>query len=346
MGAQSSHVCPVNSFDSFGINICTSGRRSALTSGSDDEITFRDTDTNELIHVEMMSSVVGSCPVRARYGSGRNNPMTRPRISLATDDSSSKFGKGKRAKSHASTHYQGDETHIDPHKVVLDWPESYRWQPRHWFLIVTKHDRKQYLLQIAANLDDRTREKVQEDIKDMEGVQTLASKFNMQIGENAGTRVLVCTPKPVEILQSHLPALLGISDVGLLIPYPGKLADIEKFVFDGRTDTFVDLPSAFFHYAMFITQGKQMVVDLQGEVTDDGDLLLIDPVLVQPATADPRIFCGVIPGGLNSKAFETLHPRCTPMCNMFDPHRKVKMQNNICGGCDIQVKDLTKNFGY
>jgi len=344
MGHQvSSYVCDEKGMCTAAyenLDFCTA-RRHSLWSFSDDKLTFRRLDTQEVIIVDMVVSIAGSCPLRGRYGSGSRNPMTRPRITISTDNSDD---QGKRASSSNAKPRQGYETFIPQgsHKSPVEWPATYRWQPRHWFHCVT-NDGHQYLLQITANLDDRIKDKLAIDMQDFEGVRTLAHKFNEQIGKKINSCVQVCTPMPVEIMNSHLPALLGVGDVGLLIPYPGAIGDIEKFVFDNQTDKFVDLPSAFFHYAMFITQGKQMVVDIQGEINEDGDLMLIDPVLLQVGTTDPRVFCGVLPGGIDSTTFEILHPQCTPICSMFDPKRKARTPNGrqMCGiGCDIQVRDL------
>merc|ERR1719408_453224 len=87
-------------------------------------------------------------------------------------------------------------------------------------------------------------------------------------------------------------------DCCTLSPYGAS--EVMKFVFDG-SETFHELPQAFFHYVAFASTGHLHVVDLQGAVEDEGDFLLLDPAIHRS---------------------EKPHPRCAPMCQVFDPQRK------------------------
>lgn len=116
-----------------------------------------------------------------------------------------------------------------------------------------------------------------------------------------------------------------------LTPY--QFDEVDKFVFEGN-EKFHELPQTFFHYVAWISGGKEMVCDLQGSLSDEGELTLIDPVLIRAGTNGvwDRITCAPP----NSKMplpplFDVLHPRCGQMCKSFDPSRAVKARRIGCG---------------
>eukprot|EP00397_Hematodinium_sp_SG-2012_P046318 GEMP01052285.1.p1 GENE.GEMP01052285.1~~GEMP01052285.1.p1 ORF type:complete len:302 (+),score=51.44 GEMP01052285.1:205-1110(+) len=274
-----------------------------------DKIVLRDFGSGDTYVIETVSSMKSDV-LRARFhlgkGGGASTSMALPR---------------------------------DKKGATLEFPDTYRFYAKHCFRITTTEGH-QYLLQVSSSLDDRTREWVELDVEDNLSAQTLAHKFNTQLGEQGGGFIFVCKPKAVEITQSHLPAILSEGDAALIFPYKGDLSEMQKFVFNAETDREVDLPGAFFHYSLFITQGREMVYDLQGEIDDNGDLFLLDPLVLSGGFNTDMIGCGPILGaGGPPGAFDALHPRCSPLCRLFDPVRKVRTNAGgmpfHCGGCNV-----------
>merc|ERR1712187_911112 len=124
--------------------------------------------------------------------------------------------------------------------------------------------------------------------------------------------------------------------MGKVLLYPFGETTVDKFVYDGKED-FVEMPHAFFHYVVNASGGKDMVTDLQGVIDEDGDLLLVDPLLVQaPSVTVANLLAVAATGGGHSKGagsdeFNRLHPRCGQLCKTFDPHRKGSTAKTFCG---------------
>merc|ERR1712196_145574 len=90
--------------------------------------------------------------------------------------------------------------------------------------------------------------------------------------------IRVVAPVVCEVLGSSVPQLVRAGDAVNIYPYPAE--EVRKFVFDGN-DEFLELPQAFFHYTAWSASGKEYVADLQGIQTDDGDVLVLDPVVLR-----------------------------------------------------------------
>mmetsp|Transcript_97659 Transcript_97659/g.209548 ORF Transcript_97659/g.209548 Transcript_97659/m.209548 type:complete len:337 (+) Transcript_97659:120-1130(+) len=214
-----------------------------------------------------------------------------------------------------------------------------------------------YLLQVAIAPEERIMERVKEDIVDAKDVASYAHSFNTHLvrasGGNEDTktgvdedqvpRVMICAPVAVSVIESTIPQIVG-GEVMLLCPLPAE--DLRKFVFDGSED-FLEMPQAFFHYSTWFSGGREMLFDLQGAESDDGDVLLVDPCVLRapkPGVVDmlrPLVESklGVQGQGdpdLSEERFDMLHRRCGPLCKTFDPDRKGARGRKMCGlGCGM-----------
>merc|ERR1712048_1506125 len=123
-------------------------------------------------------------------------------------------------------------------------------------------------------------------------------------------------------------------EVVTLTPYTSL--DVHKFIFDGNED-FLEMPQAFFHYASWFSNGKEMLFDLQGAENDNGDFILIDPCILRAPKLE---ISDVLHSGASVPAkeiapsverFNVLHKRCGPLCKGFDPDRKGGRGRKMCG---------------
>lgn len=146
----------------------------------------------------------------------------------------------------------------------------------------------------------------------------------------------VATPVACRVLKSSMPSLLPVGSTCLLTAYSEP--EVRKFLFDGSED-FLELAQAFFHHVAFSSGGKELMCDLQGFEGDDGSLLLIDPciwrseLLTVGALLAQAVKTGAdkVPGP-SPERFDKLHPKCTSLCQAFDPQRKsIKRNTGICG---------------
>merc|ERR1712107_646161 len=94
-----------------------------------------------------------------------------------------------------------------------------------------------------------------------------------------GAAPVACT-----VIHSSYPAMIPAATPCTLFPYP--LQEVTKFVFDG-TETFMELPQAYFHYAAFASNGKHLLYDVQGGEMESGDCILIDTCVLR--TELPRV---------------------------------------------------------
>lgn len=74
--------------------------------------------------------------------------------------------------------------------------------------------------------------------------------------------IKVAAPVACEVIFSGYPSMVPVGAVCTLTPYAEK--DVQKFVFDGHSDEFLELPQAFFHYAAFSSGGKRVCLRHSG----------------------------------------------------------------------------------
>lgn len=210
------------------------------------------------------------------------------------------------------------------------------------------------ILQMATDFDERTLERVSLDIKDAETAASYAHRFNvhqLQSENGAGPNIKVAAPVACEVVDSGFPSLVPRGSFCTIAPYDDL--QVQKFLFDG-TQEFLELPQAYFHFAVHASGGKEFICDLQGSEDDEGGFVLIDPCVLRsklPTVGDivtavstvaaaplkeedrkPDLLQG--PSGGNTEArFEELHPQCGPLCKAFDPHRQSarKCKAGVCG---------------
>lgn len=241
------------------------------------------------------------------------------------------------------------------------WPEGPRFNTaqRFWGAKVVSSDGKggfeEHLcvLQVAVAPKDRTLESIKLDVDDAKDVASYAVRFNLQTARTCGDvdpesvpGVKVCAPVACTVLGSAAPDLARPGEAVLLTWYPYSV--LRKFVFEGGED-FLELPQAFFHYATWLSGGREQLADLQG-VEEGDDVILIDPVLLR--SAQPTIgnllstlVSGTAQGGGSSYEqalgaqicgpadwrFEACHPQCGQLCQAFDPHRRSAQSRKHCG---------------
>merc|ERR1719265_490915 len=107
--------------------------------------------------------------------------------------------------------------------------------------------------------------------------------------------IRVAAPVACEVIHSGYPSMVPVGTVCTLTPYSEK--DVQKFVFDGQTEEFLEIPQAFFHYAAFSSNGKEYVVDIQGTEDDDGSLLIVDPCILKAGLPSVRDLMSVAAKG-------------------------------------------------
>lgn len=246
-------------------------------------------------------------------------------------------------------------------EIKSQWPMSYRFQTsrRSWRVKVVcdsenAHGRVQdCVLQMATEHDERTLEKVSLDIKDAETTASYAHRFNVHQLQNEGAdgpNIKVAAPVSCEVVESGFPSMVPRGSFCSISPY--RDTEVQKFVFDG-SEEFLELPQAFFHFAVYASGGKEFVCDLQGSEDEDGGIVLIDPCVlrsklptvgdiittvstVAAGPTDPdekQILMQGPSGGTTEARFEELHPQCGPLCKAFDPHRQSarKCKSGMCG---------------
>jgi len=241
------------------------------------------------------------------------------------------------------------------------WPSSHRFQSlrRTWRVnVVGTASKRPCVLQMTIVPVMRTLDNVDLDIDDARDSISYATRFNLhqqrqQEAEGGDTPpcLRVAAPVACTVLHTSFPAMIPVGTACTLIPYP--LMEVQKYVFDGSED-FQELPQAYFHYAAFASNGKEMVCDIQGGELDTGDFLLIDPCVlrtelpkvsdlvhavavnaVAAATSERAGTTGASSSralGPTAERFDALHPRCAQVCRGFDPQRRsVKRNAGACG---------------
>lgn len=231
-----------------------------------------------------------------------------------------------------------------PDGQELVWPMTHRFQVRRRSFRVKIADEKggvtDCILQISKDPSSRTAENLQKDVEDSKQVASYAHKFNMQQlgslemdGGEGLCAVKVAAPIGCQVVakSKFLMEPINQGDLLTLAPFPDET--IEKFVFEGD-EKFHELPQAFFHYVAWLSGGKEMACDLQGSLGDEGELTLVDPVVVRTGGASilEHITCQPPQGNTPlPPLFDKLHPRCAQMCKDFDKSRAVRSKRLGCG---------------
>mmetsp|Transcript_23399 Transcript_23399/g.66211 ORF Transcript_23399/g.66211 Transcript_23399/m.66211 type:complete len:328 (+) Transcript_23399:94-1077(+) len=202
------------------------------------------------------------------------------------------------------------------------------------------------LLGVATASEQRTMENVMQAIEDSKDTASYAHSFNAHtmhstMGDEShgdaseAPQLRVCVPVGCRVLSSAIPQFAHPGAVVLLFPFSGR--EVVKFVFDGRVD-FNELPQAFFHHAVWMSGGQEMVHDIQGVEADDGNFLLVDPCVMRtPKLAISTAMKSVATGGATDlggpppECFDQLHPRCGQLCKGFDPTRRGAKARRMCG---------------
>lgn len=275
-------------------------------------------------------------------------------------------------------------------KNRCQWPPSYRFQvpKRSWRAVVVPDDgvgnEQACLLQMPSDAEHRTLENAELDLDDARVAAVYAQRFNLnqlqaicgapapaeadapEVAADAPVAsspdyllaaaadhssiptVHVAAPVACEVMVSGYPSMVPVGTVCTLTPYVEK--EVQKFVFDGCSDEFSELPQAYFHYAAFSSGGKEYVCDIQGVEEDDGSFLFVDPCVLRANLPTVRDLIGVVANveceasknGPTVERFDALHPRCGEACKAFDPHRRSAMRNGKVGMCGTGV---TCGFG-
>merc|ERR1712070_372212 len=125
-------------------------------------------------------------------------------------------------------------------------------------------------------------------------------------------RVRVAAPVACEVMASGYPSMVPVGTFLTLTPYAEK--DVQKFIFDGMTEEFSELPQGYFHYAAFSSGGKEYICDVQGVEDDNGCFLLVDPCVLRanlPTVGDlVGVAVNASTDGPTVERFDTLHPKC------------------------------------
>jgi hypothetical protein len=255
------------------------------------------------------------------------------------------------AKERAGVLYTANATQTSgPPK--MKWPEGYRFQTpkRFWKAKIISQDGQGgfqehcCMLVIANAPEDRTHANVESDLKDSKEVADYASRYNKQLhkifGENEGVPgVQVCAPVGCEVIKSSTQQFASPGEAITIIPYP--FPEVKKFMFDGSED-FLEVPQAFFHHAAWLSSSHEFICDLQGVEDEDGNVIFVDPCIIRaPKATVGDLLSTLAPGqkenvpqvatDVSSDRFDALHPRCSQICKVFDPHRRSACAKRACG---------------
>jgi hypothetical protein len=185
------------------------------------------------------------------------------------------------------------------------------------------------VLQVAVSPDERTKANALADLYTAGDAAAHAHRFNCAMARtctdceaSSMPGIKVCAPVACTVLGGTASDFARPGETVLLTCYPAR--SVQKFVFDG-SEEFLELPQAFFHYAMHSSGGQEQLADLQG-VEDGDDVLLLDPLVLR--ASEPRVVESM---AVVCKRFDTWHPRCGPMCRVFDPQRKARECKRHCG---------------
>lgn len=197
------------------------------------------------------------------------------------------------------------------------------------------------ILQMASNPSDRNVESLEEELAASVSIAAYAHKFNKQQSSEARSdpppAIKVAAPIGCQIGDTGMSSMFSVGDAVVLYLLP-CVADVQKMIFNGA-DPWVDVAQAFFHFVALSSGGRELAYDLQGIYDDSGDICIVDPAILKVSgkkeEATPT--CGPLMGGgsegLEWGHFQALHPKCSPLCKAFDPHRAVRLGRSLacCG---------------
>jgi len=191
------------------------------------------------------------------------------------------------------------------------------------------------LLQIAASRSSRTASNARHIVDDASQAASYAHRFNLQniaaLGQEIDPRdipgIKVAPAVSCVVLGTAAPRLAQEHDHLTLTLCP--IDSIQKFVFDG-SERFLELPQTYFHYVAWTSGGSDIVADVQGQEDDDGNFLLVNPIIIRAPKATIGTLLGAATGMTEVKnvaetaaeRFNTWHPSCGPLCKHFDPTRQ------------------------
>lgn len=210
------------------------------------------------------------------------------------------------------------------------------------------------LLSTANSPKDRTIENVQVAVDDAVIAASYAHRFNEQTanlhreeegGEHDADSVVgvrVCIPVGAYVIGGTEASVAQPGQAISLALYPFKEA--HKYVYDGGED-FAELPQAFFHYCCFLSNGREVIADIQGYEDEDGDIFLVDPVVIRPSQPTVGSLLGTLTHGGNGGGagvpgqcgevekmrFDAWHPKCGQLCKAFDATRRGGHVRRACG---------------
>lgn len=220
---------------------------------------------------------------------------------------------------------------------------------RSWRVLVVSENasgqrREQWcMLLVAEDPRDRYAELLSRDIDEARLLASHADAFNehvLQVSACSATvqmspRISVCMPTAFRVVQSPVPQFFAPGDHVMLLPYSAQ--EVSKFVYDG-SESFLELPQAFYHFVAWECGGQSPFIDLQGTEDEDGSVLLVHVCMPGQAEADGilgaiSLFPATTAGDdeVSEALFDRLHPRCGPLCKTFDAERRIRHRIGHCG---------------
>lgn len=220
---------------------------------------------------------------------------------------------------------------------------------RSWRVLVASEDgsgerREQWcMLLVAEDPRDRSPELLSRDIDEARLLASHADAFNEHVlqvsagsvADHASPRIMVCMPTAFRVVQSPVPQFFAPGNHLLLLPY--ALPEVSKFVYHG-SESFLELPQAFYHFVAWESGGQSPFLDLQGAEDEDGSVLLVHACMPGQTEADGilgaiSLFPATTAGDDEATAalFDRLHPHCGPLCKTFDAERRIRQRNGHCG---------------
>lgn len=212
---------------------------------------------------------------------------------------------------------------------------------------VTGFEEHWCLVHVAATPQERTIEAAKACVDDAVTAASYAHRFNantaqLHAEEEGGdfdaetvVGVRVCVPVACYVLGGMGKEIAQPGQAILVTKFP--FSQVQKYVFDGEED-FSELPHAFFHFASWLSGGREVVADIQGAEDEDGDVIIVDPVVLRPSPATVGSLLGTLTKSKQNEAepkeklrFDLVHPKCGQLCKAFDPLRRSTHGRKHCG---------------
>jgi len=199
------------------------------------------------------------------------------------------------------------------------------------------------MLLVAEDVRDRCAELLARDIGEARLLASHADAFNehvLQASTGSATvhespRITVCMPTAFRVVQSPVPQFFAPGQHVLLLPYAAP--EVSKFVYNG-SESFLELPQAFYHFVAWESGGQSPFIDLQGVEDEDGSVLLVHACMPGQTESDGilgaiSLFPATTAGDDETSAalFDRLHPHCGPLCKTFDAERRIRHRTGNCG---------------